>query len=207
MYKVFFNDRKITVLQKTDITLNKSIKSTENLHSISDVKHWFLDFISEDEKEVIMICEDIEKFWEKVFVPSFKLIKAAGGVVKRNGQLLFIFRNEKWDLPKGKVDNGESVEKAAIREVQEECGISGHSILKKLPVTYHIYQSPYIKSKGKWVLKETFWFEMGYAGNENGKPQNEENITEIRWFERSELNEVLANTYENLKQVIQYYFD
>ena len=207
MYKVFFNDRKITVLQKTDITLNKSIKSTENLHSISDVKHWFLDFISEDEKEVIMICEDIEKFWEKVFVPSFKLIKAAGGVVKRNGQLLFIFRNEKWDLPKGKVDNGESVEKAAIREVQEECGISGHSILKKLPATYHIYQSPYIKSKGKWVLKETFWFEMGYAGNENGKPQNEENITEIRWFERSELNEVLANTYENLKQVIQYYFD
>lgn len=207
MYKVFFNDRKITVLQKTDITLNKSIKYTENLHSISDVKHWFLDFISEDEKEVIMICEDIEKFWEKVFVPSFKLIKAAGGVVKRNGQLLFIFRNEKWDLPKGKVDNGESVEKAAIREVQEECGISGHSILKKLPATYHIYQSPYIKSKGKWVLKETFWFEMGYAGNENGKPQNEENITEIRWFERSELNEVLANTYENLKQVIQYYFD
>ena len=207
MYKVFFNDREITVLQKTDITLNKSTENIENLHSTSDVKHWFLDFVSKHKKEANVICEDTEKFWVKVFVPSFKLIKAAGGVVKRNEQLLFIFRNKKWDLPKGKIDKGESVEKAAIREVQEECGISGHSILKKLPATYHIYQSPYLKSKGKWILKETFWFEMEYNGNENGRPQNEENITEIRWFDRSELNEVLTNTYENLKQVIQYYFD
>lgn len=205
MYKVFFNDRKIVISQKADITLNKFVRIEENLHSKNDVKQWFLKFIENEEQVVFLLVENAEIFWKNVFVPAFKSIQAAGGVVIRDQQLLFIHRNEKWDLPKGKIDKGETVEDAALREVNEECGIKGHSIVKKLPATYHIYQSPDKKSKGKWILKETFWFEMNYFNNENGRPQTEENITQVKWFEKSGLDEVLANTYENLKQVIAIY--
>ena len=207
MYKVFFNDRKIVISQKADITLNKSVNTRENLHTIGDVKQWFLKFISTDDKEVILLANDVYEFWKTVFVPSFRMIKAAGGVVVRNHQILFIFRNSKWDLPKGKIDKNELTEAAAIREVNEECSISGHSIVKKLPSTFHIYPSPNKMSKGDWILKETFWFEMEYSGSENGKPQKEENITEIKWFEKHELNGILMNTYENLKQIITLYLD
>ena len=207
MYKVFFNDRKIVISQKSDITLNLSVKTVEDLHSVRDVKHWFSGFINDDEKEILLRCENPEKFWKDVFVPAFKFIKAAGGVVKRKQQILFIFRNEKWDLPKGKIDKGESAEEAAIREVEEECGITGHLIMKNLLSSYHIYQSPVKKTKNKWILKKTFWFEMHYVGMENGTPQADENITEIKWFKKSELKKVLLNTYENLKQVIALYLD
>ncbi len=207
MYKVFFNDREIIISQKTDITLNKSIKTGENLRSVEEVKGWFLQFMQNDENKVILLHNSPKDFWEKTFVPAFRVIKAAGGVVVRNNQVLVIFRNEKWDLPKGKIDKGESTETAAIREVQEECGISGHEITKKLPSTFHIYQSPYKKSKGEWILKETFWFEMNYSGTENGKPQAEENITEIKWLSTNELDLVFENTYENLKQIFELYRD
>ena len=206
MYKVFFNDRKIVISENADITLNKFVNVEENFHSVNDVIHWFSDFILSDQKEAILSADNVDSFWKNEFVPSFKFIRAAGGVVIRNNELLFIFRNEKWDLPKGKIDNTESLEKAALREVEEECGISGHEIVRKLPSTFHIYESPYEKTKGIWILKETYWFEMHYSGIENGKPQIEENITETRWFERKDLKAVLANTYENLKQVIELYF-
>ena len=94
--------------------------------------------------------------------------------------MLFIFRNGVWDLPKGKVDKHETTHEAAIREVEEECGISHLQMVKKLPSTYHIYQSPYKKTMGKWILKETYWYEMKYVGHDEGIPQEEENITEIK---------------------------
>jgi 8-oxo-dGTP pyrophosphatase MutT (NUDIX family) len=133
------------------------------------------------------------------------LIPAAGGVVIRDEKLLFIIRSGKWDLPKGKIDAGETAHEAAIREVKEECGIGGHQITKDLMSTYHIFKSSYKETYGQWILKETFWFEMSYSGIENGTPQIDENITKIRWFKRNELDEVVANTYENLKSVIMSY--
>ncbi len=141
------------------------------------------------------------------FRSAFINVRAAGGVVLRNDALLFIFRNGKWDLPKGKIELGENPEHAALREVEEECGIRGHSIVKSLPSSYHIYQSPYPDTKGEWIFKETFWYEMQYSGEENGVPQNEEGITEVRWFPRTVLQPVLENTYENLKEIIQLYRD
>ena len=207
MYKVFFNDREIIISQKPDITLNKSQETRANLSKVNDVKDWFLQFVQSDENKVLLLSDSPESFWGKTFVKAFRFITASGGVVVRDNKIMVIFRNEKWDLPKGKIDRGESAEIAAIREVQEECGISGHKIVKKLPSTYHIYRSPYKKSKGEWILKETFWFEMAYSGLENGYPQTEENITEIRWLSFDELDLVLENTYENLKQILELYRD
>lgn len=205
MYKVFFNDRKIIIDSHGNAPIVNETAISENLNSVEDIKNWFLDFAANQTDSAILLHPSPELFWKEMFLPVFIQIPAAGGVVIRNEKLLFIFRNEKWDLPKGKIDEGETAKEAAIREVAEECGIKDHQIVKELPSTFHIYQSPYKKTLGQWILKETFWFEMEYPGSENGTPETSENITEIRWFAKNELNEVLANTYGNLKSVIFRY--
>jgi 8-oxo-dGTP pyrophosphatase MutT (NUDIX family) len=205
MYEVFWNDRKIVITTSENIQFIKAAIRFENINSPDEVKDWFLGFTRSESVSAVLSHPIPEEFWKEMFVPAFNPMPAAGGIVIRNEKLLFIFRNGKWDLPKGKIDQGESAEEAALREVAEECGIEGHRIIKKLPSTFHIYQSPYIDSFGQWILKETHWFEMNYTGTKNGSPQTIENISEIRWFARKELEEVLANTYENLKSVISIY--
>jgi len=205
MYEVFFNDRKIVITQPGKIPFVKEAVITENLFSVNEVKNWFHDFLSSNTSHAIIIHSSPEVFWKNLFLTAFKLIPAAGGVVIRDEKLLFILRNRIWDLPKGKIDPGETPQEAAVREVAEECGIEGHQITKALPSTFHIFQSPYSKTTGQWILKETHWFEMKYNGNHEGIPEFEENITEIRWFKKTELGEVLANTYENLKSLISLY--
>jgi 8-oxo-dGTP pyrophosphatase MutT (NUDIX family) len=205
MYEVFWNDRKIVITTSENIQFIKAPVRFENINSPDEVKDWFLDFTRSKNVSAVFSHPIPEEFWKEIFVPAFKPVPAAGGIVIRDEKLLFIFRNGKWDLPKGKIDAGESAEEAALREVAEECGIKGHQIIKKLPSSFHIYQSPNHDSLGQWILKETHWFEMSYQGNENGTPQTNENITEIRWFEKNGLDDVLANTYENLKPVILIY--
>lgn len=168
-------------------------------------REWFFDIENMDVYCVYLVHESPTKFFKEILNLAFRVIQAAGGVVKRDEKLLLIFRNDKWDLPKGKIDKGETKQEVAIREVEEECGIKGHKIVRTLPSTYHIYQSPYEDTKGEWILKETFWFEMEYLGTENGVPQNEENITEIRWFEHNELEIVMSNIYANFISIINYY--
>ena len=205
MYKVFFNDREIAITGSWNAPIVNETAISENMNSVEEVKSWFLDFAANQTDSAILLHPSPELFWKEMFLPVFSQIPAAGGVVIRNEKLLFIFRNEKWDLPKGKIDDGETPKDAAIREVAEECGIKDHQITKALPSTFHIYQSPYKKTLGQWILKETFWFEMSYSGSENGTPEIKENITAIRWFAKNEFNEVLTNTYENLKSVIFQY--
>ncbi len=205
MYEVFLNDRKIIITQPGKITKFKEGVISKKLRSKKEVKNWFLKFTESDTQTIILTHPTPEKFWQESFLPSFKLIPAAGGVVIRDAKLLFIFRNGKWDLPKGKIDFEETENEAALREVAEECGINGHQITKQLPSSYHLFQSPYSDTLGQWILKETFWFEMSYSGKENGTPETYENITEIRWFSKNELDIVLENTYENLKSLILLY--
>jgi len=205
MYKVFFNDRKIIIAAKGEITLNKSNNIVGNLRTRKEVEKWFLQFVLNDIQEVVLMNPAPGIFFKNIFQPVFSEIQAAGGVVFRKNKMLFIYRNKKWDLPKGKIERGELASEAALREVEEECGISGHKIIKQLPSSFHIYKSPYKKSKGEWIFKETFWFEMEYVGTENGTPQAEENITEVRWFRKDELNIILKNTYSNLRSIISFY--
>ena len=205
MYEVFFNDRKIIIATKGEITLNKPTEIVDYLLTQKDVKKWFFRFVANDTHEVILLNDSPKEFFTEIFRSVFISIEAAGGVVIRNNKLLFIFRNEKWDLPKGKIDAGETTREAALREVEEECGISGHKIVKQLPSSFHIYKSPYNKSQGELIFKETFWFEMEYSGIENGTPQTEEDITKIEWFAPDELELPLTNTYANLKPLIFIY--
>ncbi len=131
------------------------------------------------------------------------LIKAAGGLVSNEeNKYLFIFRNGKWDLPKGKLDKGENSRVAAIREVQEECGISVDSSGDKICNTYHIYEM-----NGARVLKKTSWYWMRADHQENLIPQAEEGITDARWLAAGDFMLVRQNTYpliQDLIKVVEY---
>lgn len=142
--------------------------------------------------------ENIDGLWES-FRSLFKWVPAAGGVVRNNEQqILLIFRNGKWDLPKGKVEKHEAIDDAAIREVEEECGISNIQLGSQLKTTYHIYP---LKS-GTLVLKPTYWYNMKHSGSESFSPQLEEGITAVEYKSVDDLQEVYGNTFESIKEVL-----
>lgn len=203
-YKVFLNEKRIIFQSPGKITFPKPITDSPDFTDIEQVELWLDGFENNNANEMVVVAEDLESTFLN-FSNTLLKIDAAGGIVRKNGHLLFIFRNNKWDLPKGKTDKGESPEEGALREVAEECGISGHRITQRRNPSYHIYRSPYKKSFGRWIFKKTDWFEMEYDRKHNGTPETSEGITEVRWFKPDELDEVLANTYENLKELIRSY--
>jgi len=128
----------------------------------------------------IILHENFNKL-KKEFFKHFKLVKACGGLVKNKaGEILLIFRRGKWDLPKGKLDDGETLQECALREVQEETGLMKIEIENEINTTYHTYVE-----FGKHILKESHWYMMLSKENENCKPQLEEDITEIRWVKNA----------------------
>ena len=152
----------------------------------------------------------------QAFFSCFTVVHAAGGVVKNEkGEILFINRRGKWDLPKGKIEGRRTKDEGrekksekrkaksewliaeAIREVKEETGLVEVEVVRKLQPTYHIYHE-----KGKQILKETCWFEMLASGDQKLVPQTEEDIMEVRWFRQEEIDVVLENTFESLKTMI-----
>ncbi len=133
-----------------------------------------------------------------MFKESYVFVQAAGGVVlDERGRLLAIRRLGKWDLPKGKVDPGEGIEAAAVREVQEECGIASLELVGPIAVTWHTYER-----KGKQYLKRTDWFRMKASSAQPLTPETEENIEEVRWVGREEAGMLKEDTYASLLPVI-----
>ena len=159
----------------------------------------YKEVINDDSiKEIYFFNRDEDLLFE-YFSAMFRNIEAAGGLVKnRKGEYLFIFRNGKWDLPKGKREKGEKIQDCAIREVEEECGIKGLNIEKELTSTFHTY---YLEERA--VLKTTYWFAMKGSENSILIPQTEEGITEVKWIKKKNFDEVLANTYESIKEVLK----
>ena len=195
MYKVFIND--------TQIIITSSSKNENNFLVYQFKEISFNEIIQKTKSKTIfgitLYSTDLEKDWTS-FKQNMKVIPAAGGLVLNSKkEILFIYRNKVWDLPKGWVEKRESIENAAIREVEEECGISNLEIVKKLLTTYHIYFHKGIK------LKETHWFLMTSDYDDKLKPQIEEGITEVGFKNDVEINQVLKNTYANIKLVYDTY--
>ena len=204
MYKVFFNDSIIQVGSEMNKSLNNNIAEKFNYVDY-DVVNQIISRIEsvESHSDFYILNEDIDSVWN-YFKSQFVEIPAAGGLVKKvDGSLLFIKRLGVWDLPKGKIEKRETPELAAIREVEEECGLSGLQIIRQFDSTFHIYRSPYLTFPQNLVLKETKWFLMSYSGDEIAVPQVEENIEEVAWFAPEDLDQVYANTYSSLSDFIE----
>lgn len=200
MYKVFFNDKAVFLTDDFSRNFQQKYGLFFKFHDQEGLKE-ILDIYSRLTriKSLTLFHFNIEVLRD-TFRTCFKQIDAAGGVVKNaKGEYLFIYRRGKWDLPKGKVDKGESFAQAAIREVSEETGLSEIELARPLMSTYHTYPL-----KGKNVLKKTYWFEMEYSGDDLPVPQAEEDIEEVKWFGPGELFIPFQNTYPLIKDLFRY---
>lgn len=196
--KVYYNSR-FLLLTTDDIQPagNQLIVETHNL-SKDLLNEGIQKFIQQnDGPNLILKCKNVNSLFEELKT-QFKYIEAAGGLIEQNKKYLFIYRLDKWDLPKGKIDKGENPRQAAIRECEEECAISGLEIIKELPSTYHIY--PY---KGRYALKTTYWFLMKSSFTGKLIPQTEENIEKAEWLDADSIKkEVIKNTYPSVLDLI-----
>ena len=194
MYKVFVNDKPLFLT-------NEIVKET-------DFQMFLLESIDIEQLIVKMFSNKIQKAYlyypdEKEMLKKLKekipVQKAGGGLVyNANGDVLFIFRNGKWDLPKGGIEKGEEIEYTALREVEEETGVSHLAVSRKLQKTYHIF-----KRNGKYKLKITHWFEMTSTFEGTPQPQFEEGIEKVAWLNPAQIQQALKNSYENIKLLFE----
>jgi len=191
MYKVFINDKPLFFLQNLEEITVATGSGVIEFDEEIDLEDLF-DF---HEHNMVTIVLGNEQDWNH-FCAMFCLVKAAGGLVQRGADFLFIYRHNKWDLPKGKIELGETEQDAAIREVEEECGIRP-ALLHHLIDTFHTYFEA-----GKWILKRTYWYAMEYKGIEELAPQIEEGITKVEWIPAKQWNVVLENTYGSIQDVL-----
>ena len=194
MYKVFVNDKPLfltnQISKETDfqIFLLESIGIKQVIVKIFQNKIQKACLYHPDEKEIM-----------KTLKAKIPVCKAGGGLVyNKKGEVLFIFRNGKWDLPKGGIEKGEEIEATAMREVEEETGVDLLTITNKLQKTYHVF-----KRNGKYKLNITHWFEM--LSTFEGMPQGqlEEGIEKVAWIKPSDIPEALKNSYENIKLLFE----
>jgi ADP-ribose pyrophosphatase YjhB (NUDIX family) len=188
MYKVFVNDRPIflTAEEQPGQLLLKEVNIFDLTKKLAKGKL----------KEAYLFHESEETLLAK-FKKLLPVVTAAGGLVKNEkDEVLFIKRNGKWDLPKGRVERNEDIALAAIRETEEETGVAGIEIVKPLQVTYHLFNR-----NNSLKIKETYWFEMKttYAGSL--VPQTNEGITKVRWKPHDKVSETLKKSYANIKEL------
>ncbi len=137
----------------------------------------------------------------ELFFKHFKYVKAAGGIVEKDGKCLLIKRNGKWDIPKGKMEKYEKAKETAVREIQEECGLVGDlQVTRKITKTYHTY---FLYNSS--CLKKTKWFVLSFSGEMNVSPQTEEGITEVVWVEKEQLAALLPEMYSSVRDVVACY--
>ncbi len=194
MYKVFFKD-KVVFLNKASLVTCQNVKITVLQEVDTHAKNFLC---KKQEKDICFIYPNPDELFE-YFKLKMTYIRTAGGMVfNLENRFLAIHRLGRWDLPKGKIEKGEKKREAAIREVEEECGITAPKIIRKLPVTYHFYKL----KEGEWALKKCHWYLMRYEGNEKLKPQKKESIEKCKWIKINDKGKVLNDTYGAIKDVI-----
>lgn len=191
MYKVFVDDTPIILSTRKNIGnlyFSVPIKMTNIKQIIKKIKKGNLKYVNlyHPKREKLL----------KHFSKQIKPLDAGGGIVKNSkGEILFIYRKDKWDIPKGRVEKNETIEEAALREVEEETGVKNLKITNSTPyITYHI-----MKRKGKYRLKTTYWFEMSTDFTGELSPETKEDITKAVWKAPNEIQEALQNSYANIK--------
>lgn len=199
--KIYFNNKPLFLTDKID-------------HELEDFKHSrdtiFIDELNAHAVRTMIYEMEQPEYYHGIFLykdpnavlDTFKkeltLVQAAGGFVYDRGQVLLIFRRGKWDLPKGKLDEGEELSDCAVREIKEETGLKNLKLEDALTITYHTYHE-----KGRHILKESHWFRIKGSVNDKLLPQTEEDIDQCKWVKFSDLETYLENTHASITDVLQ----
>ena len=196
MYKVFDNDRWATICHSPTEFLHSGESNALVYTGFEHFKKAWDSFWSgtSGSIKIFILPED----WERFTAARYQCIDAAGGVVTGGRNLLMIYRRGFWDLPKGKIDPGETPEEAAFREVDEECGVQPESASSWHFVTFHLYRENH-----REVLKKTDWYHMAVSEKAVLVPQEEEDIEAVKWVDRMSLQHYLDQSYPNIRHLCQ----
>lgn len=200
--KIYFNDKPlILTTDKAAYLSSQPAAASYNMFSGATTANITVAVaeMSKDSVTGAIIEGDSEKALTETLHSMYHPLDAGGGIAyNEHGAILMIFRRGKWDLPKGKLDEGESIEDCSLREVKEETGLEHLTLDEKICDTYHIYTL-----RGEHVLKRTAWYKMKGLSTDKLMPQQEENILEARWVTREELPPLAAKTYEAIREVLR----
>ena len=199
---IYFDDKPLFLCDQVDSTVEPFVHHDDaifidefNAHTVKTIIH---EMQLQKVHAGVFVHPDLPALQQAIF-KKFTRVEAAGGLVtNEKNEVLLIFRRGKWDLPKGKLDRGETLEECAVREVEEETGLRKVKLLKPLLVTYHTYHEG-----SRFMLKISHWYRMSVQGEQNPVPQQEEDIHEIRWVAAADLDWYKADTFPSVRDVLK----
>lgn len=202
--KIYFNDKPLFLCDEVDKTLDPYLHHDDTVFIDEFSVHAVKSMLHEMEQQKIhagIYFHNNLAALKKAFWKKFSIVQAAGGLVlNAEKEMLLIFRRGKWDLPKGKLDPGETLAQCALREVEEETSIKNIELKKELITTYHTYHE-----NGKFILKESYWYEMRTGDKQPLIPQATEDILEAIWANDAKTDEYLKNAFPSVVDVINHY--
>ena len=200
--KIYFDNKPLFLCDDVNVALQPYVHHDDavfidelNTHTVKSMIHEMQE--PEIHAGVFFHADLVEL--KAAFFKKFKLVKAAGGFVQNEtGDVLMMFRRGKWDLPKGKLERNESTEDGAVRETEEETGLTNIKLISPLITTYHTYHEG-----SKFIIKESTWFKMRVIGEQKLVPQTAEQITKVEWVNKNDLSKYLDNTFPSVKDVLE----
>ena len=200
--KIYFDNKPLFLCDDVDAALQPYVHHDDavfidelNLHTIKSMIH---EMQESSVHAGVFFDTDLEEL-KAAFFKKFTIVSAAGGfVLNENNEVLIMFRRGKWDLPKGKLDKKESAEKGAIRETEEETGLSNINLIAPLVTTYHTYHEG-----TRYILKETKWFRMKVSSEQTLVPQAKEQITKLEWVGENDLKKYMENSFPSVTDVLR----
>lgn len=216
--KLFINDIPVYILSEKKINMDRAyglvVREFETIIPTELVDDVLIMNASFDQVDSLLKLMTDKKFRKvhSIFISSrkkrdlinyikskFKVVEAAGGIVEKGGKFLMIYRRKVWDIPKGKLDQGETIRTCAVREVEEETGVSV-KIDKKIDAVWHTYID-----RKKYILKKTHWFAMSCLSDKKMAPQKDEGIKKVEWMTMEEVRKALHGSYRSIRYVMQEY--
>lgn len=198
MYKIFYEQRALIFpnIEEKNLVLDATSPQLES-YEVEKIHNFLRQWLVVNLTEDVTIDGISPKVLSAALLRTFRMAPAAGGVVVNDGQFAAIERHGIPDLPKGHIEEGEDAAAAALREVEEETGLTGLSIVRQLPSSWHCYLY-----EDEWRLKQTSWFLMTTADPSKTTPQTDEDITQVTFLSEYDVEWFLENTYRSIAETL-----